>query len=208
MRYKLPSCHLCTGTIKIKTAARLKINSAAFSITFFLPRHNIFNEAVTGGMGFMKTKRIKWEEMWEEYFENYGGWCYIVYSSNPGKKDRNNRQEDISGFENEITSYQAELTGKTEPVVEILHDSSPDNAIQYSMEDFLKPPEESPEDKFYPVDEYMASLDDEIHKPEADAVIENDTAQSFAPEYVGKTGDHSESSANLDCKKKAYSPKT
>ena len=25
----------------------------------------------------MKTNRIKWDDMWEEYFGNYGGWRFL-----------------------------------------------------------------------------------------------------------------------------------
>lgn len=132
----------------------------------------------------MKTNRIKWDDMWEEYFGNYGGWRFFISSNSSEKKYGN--KDDILSNEAEILSYKYEPAKELNSVDVILQDNSQDKAVQCSISDFLRPPDNQTGEKFYPVDEYMGSLCDQTPVTETLDEKPDITAQTNPTEFCEK----------------------
>lgn len=131
----------------------------------------------------MKAKRIKWEEMWEKYFENYVGWTTMVCgksSSSSSIQTENNITTNITT--NISTNSKTETkTVIDEPVNEVsgelyyVHEpeiltAKEEEKIRkkdilpvedYDINSFLNAPIYDTSEKYYPADEYMGSEIDE-----------------------------------------------
>ena len=130
----------------------------------------------------MKTNRVKWEAMWEKYFENYAGWTSLYCNKNTSSKFSNEQKDVIKG-DLPAKSYPTEL----EPFdVKLQHNSQTD-FNEYKVKSFLKPPEHHNGDKFYPVDEYMDSSYDEINFVETNTVAKTINEEKSGSIVKGKT---------------------
>lgn len=142
----------------------------------------------------MKANRVKWDDMWEKYFENYTGWTTREHYQYTKEAEKNSYTDMLHEKTNEINETADDVLDEVyrlrepetlaEEVGQEVQKSEYQSEEHVDIHSFLNAPLYDTSEKYYPADEYMGSVVEESDTP----LIEIDSKYYESNKKAGEKG--------------------